>query len=123
MAEARARILRHLGAQVRVFDPSGLPLPDSVPEDHPKAAELRDLALWSKGIVWCGPEYHDAMIGIEKAQIDWNRWNDDNAVIVNRGGWPVPFSPDRLRTSGSTGPRGRSEDACSDDPVAPLEFG
>ena len=30
------RILQHLGAETRVFDPAGLPMPDSVPVDHPK---------------------------------------------------------------------------------------
>jgi len=66
-----ARILRRLGAEVRIFDPAGLPLPDSVPADHPKVAELRDLSIWSEGQVWCSPERHGAMTGIMKAQIDW----------------------------------------------------
>ncbi len=34
-------------------------------------AELRDLAKWSEGMVWCSPERHGAMTGIMKAQIDW----------------------------------------------------
>ena len=66
-----ARILQRLGAEVRIFDPAGLPLPDSVPADHPKVAELRELSLWSEGQVWCSPERHGAMTGIMKAQIDW----------------------------------------------------
>jgi arsenic resistance protein ArsH len=33
--------------------------------------ELRDLAQWSEGMVWCIPERHGAMTGIMKAQIDW----------------------------------------------------
>ncbi|NMG40657.1 arsenical resistance protein ArsH [Chelativorans sp. ZYF759] len=69
--EEAARILRRLGAEVRIFDPAGLPLPDSVPADHPKVAELRDLSLWSEGQVWCSPERHGSMTGIMKAQIDW----------------------------------------------------
>lgn len=69
--EEAARILRRLGAEVRIFDPAGLPLPDSVPADHPKVAELRDLSIWSEGQVWCSPERHGAMTGIMKAQIDW----------------------------------------------------
>jgi len=48
-----------------------LPLPDSEPEDHPKVKELRDLAAWAEGMVWCSPERHGAMTGIMKAQIDW----------------------------------------------------
>ena len=42
--EEAARILRRLGAEVRVFNPSGLPLPDSTSADHSKAKELRDLS-------------------------------------------------------------------------------
>jgi arsenic resistance protein ArsH len=65
------RLLQAMGCETRVFDPSGLPLPDSVPTDHPKVAELRALSLWSEGHVWCSPERHGAMTGIIKAQIDW----------------------------------------------------
>ena len=70
-AEEGVRILRHLGAEVRVFDPRDLPLPDSVEPDHPKVAELRELAMWSEGMVWSSPERHGAMTGIMKTQIDW----------------------------------------------------
>ena len=66
-----ARILRRLGAETRIFNPSGLPLVDDAPADHPKVAELRDLALWSEGMVWCSPERHGAMTGVMKTQIDW----------------------------------------------------
>jgi arsenic resistance protein ArsH len=33
--------------------------------------ELRELAAWSEGMVWCSPERHGAMTGILKRQIDW----------------------------------------------------
>jgi arsenic resistance protein ArsH len=69
--EEAARILRRLGAEVRIYNPAGLPLPDSVPADHPKVKELRELSMWSEGQVWCSPERHGAMTGIMKAQIDW----------------------------------------------------
>jgi len=69
--EEAARILERFGAEVRIFDPSGLPLPDSTTPDHPKVKELRDLSLWSEGQVWCSPERHGSMTGIMKAQIDW----------------------------------------------------
>ena len=73
--EEAARILRRLGAETRTFDPSGLPLPDdpanAAGADHPKVAELRDLAAWAEGMVWCSPERHGAMTGVMKAQIDW----------------------------------------------------
>jgi arsenic resistance protein ArsH len=63
--------LTWLGAEVRIFNPAGLPLPDSAPADHPKVKELRELSLWSEGHVWCSPERHGSMTGIMKAQIDW----------------------------------------------------
>jgi arsenical resistance protein ArsH len=66
-----ARLLEAMGGDVRVFDPTGLPLPDAAPESHPKVQELRTLAEWSEGMVWCSPERHGAMTGILKAQIDW----------------------------------------------------
>lgn len=69
--EEAARILRRFGSETRVFDPSGLPLPDDADADHPKVAELRDLVTWCEGMVWCSPERHGAMTGIMKAQIDW----------------------------------------------------
>lgn len=71
LVEEAARLLEHLGADTRVFNPSGLPLPDDVPVDHPKVQELRDLVLWSEGQVWCSPERHGAMSAVFKAQIDW----------------------------------------------------
>ena len=66
-----ARLLEAMGGEVRIFDPTGLPLPDSEPDSHPKVQELRSLAAWSEGMVWCSPERHGAMTGILKAQIDW----------------------------------------------------
>ncbi|MCW5300541.1 arsenical resistance protein ArsH [Herbaspirillum lusitanum] len=66
-----ARLLEAMGGEVKIFDPRGLPLPDSEPETHPKVQELRELAIWSEGMVWCSPERHGAMTGILKAQIDW----------------------------------------------------
>lgn len=66
-----ARLLRHMGAEVQIFHPDGLPLPDDAPEDHPKVAELRALATWAEGMVWCSPERHGAMTSVMKAQIDW----------------------------------------------------
>nr|WP_315457092.1 arsenical resistance protein ArsH [uncultured Sphingorhabdus sp.] len=65
------RLLQAMGCETRVYDPAGLPLPDSVASDHPKVAELRALSLWSEGQVWCSPERHGAITGIIKTQIDW----------------------------------------------------
>ncbi|WKL38242.1 arsenical resistance protein ArsH [Sinorhizobium meliloti] len=71
LAEEARRLLEFFGAEVKVFDPSGLPLPDAAPVSHPKVQELRELSIWSEGQVWVSPERHGAMTGIMKAQIDW----------------------------------------------------
>ena len=71
VTEEAARLLQAMGADTRIFNPQGLPLPDAAPDDHCKVQELRDLAQWSEGMVWCSPERHGAMTGIIKAQIDW----------------------------------------------------
>ncbi|EJL87025.1 arsenical resistance protein ArsH [Herbaspirillum sp. CF444] len=71
LTEEAERLLQAMGAETRIFDPRGLPLPDAEPDTHPKVAELRELAQWSEGMVWCSPERHGAMTGIMKAQIDW----------------------------------------------------
>lgn len=65
------RLLKWHGCETRMFDPRGLPLPDSEDPDHHKVQELRNLAQWSEGMVWVSPERHGAMTGIMKAQIDW----------------------------------------------------
>jgi arsenic resistance protein ArsH len=66
-----ARLLESFGAEARIFNPSGVPLPDDAPAEHPKVLELRALSAWSEGQVWCSPERHGSMTGIMKAQIDW----------------------------------------------------
>lgn len=71
LSEEAARVLRHLGAEVRMFSPAGLPLVDDVPDTHDKVRELRELSLWSEAQVWCSPERHGAMTGVMKTQIDW----------------------------------------------------
>ncbi len=71
-AEEAGRILTRLGAEIRVFNPAGLPLvDDGVDASHPKVRELRDLVAWSDGMVWSSPERHGAMTGVMKTQIDW----------------------------------------------------
>jgi arsenic resistance protein ArsH len=71
LVEESARILQAMGAEVKVYNPSGLPLPDDAPETHPKVVELREMCVWAEGMVWCSPERHGAMTGIMKTQIDW----------------------------------------------------
>ena len=71
-AEEGARILETLGAEVRFYNPSGLPLvDDNADATHPKVVELRDLVTWCDGMIWSSPERHGAMTGLMKTQIDW----------------------------------------------------
>jgi arsenic resistance protein ArsH len=64
------RLLKHFGAETRIFDPHGLPLPDGAEVRHPKVQELRALALVGRpGLDQ--PERHGAMSAVMKAQIDW----------------------------------------------------
>ena len=71
LTQEAARLLEKMGAETRVFDPQGLPLPDGATEDHPKVQELRQLVQWAEGMVWTSPERHGAMSSVLKAQIDW----------------------------------------------------
>lgn len=71
LTQEASRLLEGMGAEVRIYDPKGLPQPDTVPSDHPKVTELRELVRWCEGMVWTSPERHGAMTGIMKAQIDW----------------------------------------------------
>jgi len=66
-----ARLLEAMGGEVKVFDPRGLPLPDGALDTDPKVVELRTLAEWAEGMVWCSPERHGSMSAVMKAQIDW----------------------------------------------------
>ena len=71
VVQEAARLLETFGAETRIFNPSGLPLPDDVEDTHSKVVELRELMQWSEGQVWCSPERHGAMSAVFKAQIDW----------------------------------------------------
>lgn len=71
LVEEAARLLQHFGAETRIFNPCGLPLPDDAPGDHPKVQELLELMQWSEGQVWCSPERHGSMSAVFKAQLDW----------------------------------------------------
>jgi arsenic resistance protein ArsH len=72
VSEEAGRILEYMGAEVKFFNPEGLPLFDNGKSvDHPKVTELRELSLWSEGQVWSSPELHGTISGIMKMQIDW----------------------------------------------------
>ncbi|KAI9640635.1 hypothetical protein NHQ30_010935 [Ciborinia camelliae] len=66
-----SRILHRLGCDVRIFNPSELPIRDSVDASHPSVQELRALSLWSDGHIWCSPEQHGNLTAVFKNQIDW----------------------------------------------------
>ena len=84
-AEEAARILERFGAEVKIYNPSGLPLvDDGVDASHPKVQELRELVKWSEGMVWSSPERHGAMTGLLKTQIDWIPLSD-GAVRPTQG--------------------------------------
>ncbi|AMJ96637.1 NADPH-dependent FMN reductase [Alteromonas stellipolaris] len=69
--EESARLLEYYGCEAKIFDPTGLPQPDTEDETHPKVKELRELMMWSEGQIWCSPERHGSMTGIIKSIIDW----------------------------------------------------
>lgn len=71
VVEESARLLEALGAEARIFNPSGLPQPDSDDGSHPKVQQLRELMTWSEGQIWCSPERHGSMTSILKSQLDW----------------------------------------------------
>jgi len=64
-------ILESFGAEVKVFDPTELPMFDRENYDHPKVQELHELAQWSEGMVWSSPELHGNITSVIKNQIDW----------------------------------------------------
>lgn len=71
-AEEAGRILEIMGAEVKIFNPTGLPVFDSaISSSHPKVQELRELSQWSEAQVWSSPEIHGNMSGLMKTQIDW----------------------------------------------------
>lgn len=72
LAEESGRILTQMGAEVKIYNPDGLPVFDNGRSvDHPKVQELRNLSLWSEGHVWSSPELHGNLSGVMKNQIDW----------------------------------------------------
>jgi arsenic resistance protein ArsH len=71
LAYEASRILFRLGCDVRMYDPSGLPMKDDVQHDHAKVQELRELSKWSDGHIWISPEQHGILTAVFKNQIDW----------------------------------------------------
>ena len=80
-----ARILEHLGAETRVYDPKGLPMFDNgASAGDPKVLELRSLVKWSEAQVWSSPEIHGNLSAVLKNQIDWIPLSD-GAVRPTQG--------------------------------------
>lgn len=72
LAEEAGRTLEFMGAEVKFYNPDGLPTFDYQRSiEHPKVQELRSLSLWSEGQVWSSPELHGNISGLMKTQIDW----------------------------------------------------
>lgn len=72
LAQEAVKILEHMGAEVKIYDPDGLPVFDyHRSKEHHKVQELRELSLWSEGQVWSSPEIHGNLSGLLKTQIDW----------------------------------------------------
>ena len=65
-----ARIFHHLGADVKIYNPSQLPLKDDASDSHFKVQELKSLIEWSDANFWCSPENHGCMSGVMKTQLD-----------------------------------------------------
>lgn len=100
-----SRILFRLGCDVRVFDPTGLPMKDDVQHTHHKVQELRELSKWSDGHVWVSPEQHGTLVSICCSIISPVEIRPDinkTAVFKNQIDW-IPLSTGSVRpTQGRT---------------------
>ncbi|GJN93236.1 hypothetical protein Rhopal_006283-T1 [Rhodotorula paludigena] len=117
-----SRILSLLGADVRVFDPAGLPMKDGVSETHAKVVELRALSEWSDAQMWVSPEQHGTITAVMKNQIDWiplsvgslgrwmRMWTIPNQSSIPKA-WTQFTSSDRLLPSSN---RDRLVDVCEE---------
>lgn len=84
LAEEVVRMTQHFGAEVRLFDPTGLPVFDGESSDHPKVQQLREWTAWSEAQVWISPEIHGTVSAVFKNQIDWLPL-DQSAVRASQG--------------------------------------
>lgn len=103
-----ARILFRLGCDVRVFDPTDLPVKNDVDQNHPKVQELRELSTWSDGHVWVSPEQHGNLVCftspsfIPLFSLVCNTNTTQTAVFKNQIDW-IPLSTGSVRpTQGRT---------------------
>lgn len=71
LAEEAARVLEGIGCEVKIYNPTDLPVKAPGLEEHPEVVKLRELSIWSEGQVWSSPEMHGTITGVMKNQIDW----------------------------------------------------
>ncbi|BFM17300.1 arsenical resistance protein ArsH [Maricurvus nonylphenolicus] len=84
LANEVVRLLESYGADVRLFDPEGLPIYDGENTEHPKVQQIREWSAWSEGQVWISPEIHGNISAVFKNQIDWLPL-DQSAVRATQG--------------------------------------
>lgn len=77
MTEEAARLLRLMGGETRIFDPTGMPLSDEAEVDRLKVQDLCTHARWAEAMVCCSPEIHGSISGLMKLQLDWLPTTDD----------------------------------------------
>lgn len=95
LALEAARVLFRLGCDVRVYDPTGLPVKDDEQHNHPKVQELRDLSRWSDGHVWVSPEQHGNLVRISHADLGFiaNMGHRQPSSKTKSTGSPSPPDP------------------------------
>ena len=76
MAYEAARILHLIGCDVKIYNPSTLPIKDETNSSHPKVKELRELSEWSDSHFWCSPEQHGNVTAVFKNQSELGAWVD-----------------------------------------------
>ena len=53
-AKDAGRLLTAMGAEVKLFNPSGLPMSDDAPDTHPEVTKLPGLVRWCDGVEFSG---------------------------------------------------------------------
>ena len=95
--EEAGLVLTRLGAEVRFFNPAGLPVvDDDVDAKHPKLRKLRDLVACCEGMPWSSPERHGAMTGLMKAVFNNEGIRTGRNVAITPQGRrlaPCPLTP------------------------------
>lgn len=85
MAYEAARILHLIGCEVKIYNPSTLPIKDETNSSHPKVKELRELSEWSDSHFWCSPEQHGNVTAVFKNQSEFGGVRCTGLVIRREG--------------------------------------